>query len=68
MVSGRTVYLFTISGISSFSFSQKKLLFYSILERREAGDLISYLFEAFIIVVVPGRQLSSTLVLFSKEL
>lgn len=66
MVSGRTVYLFTISGISSFSFSQKKLLFYSILERIK-GDLISYLFEAFFIVVVPGRQLS-TLVLFSKEL
>jgi hypothetical protein len=38
----------------------------SILERIK-GSLISYLFEPFIIVVVPGRQLS-TLVLLSKEL
>jgi hypothetical protein len=35
--------------------------------RRRKGSLISYLFEPFIIVVQPGRQLS-TLVLLSKEL
>lgn len=35
--------------------------------RKRKGSFISYLFEPFIIVVQPGRQLS-TLVLLSKEL